>query len=77
MGVMYTLIDSLLPQFPISITGACSCLDVSRSGYYNWVTRNRLPHQIDPLEMQLKDEIHKIAIEFPKYGYRRITKNFN
>jgi len=74
---MYTLIDSLLPQFPISITDACSCMDVSRSGYYDWVARNRLPHQIDPLEMQLKDEIHQIAIEFPKYGYRRITKELH
>ena len=68
------LIDSLLSQFPLSITNACSCLDVSRSGYYDWVARNKLPNQIGPLEMQLKDEIHQIAIEFPKYGYRRITK---
>lgn len=74
---MYKLIDSLFPQFPISITDACSCMDVSRSGYYDWVARNRLPHQIDPLEMQLKDEIHQIAIEFPKYGYRRITKELH
>jgi putative transposase len=74
---MYTLIDSLLPQFSLSITNACSCLDVSRSGYYGWVARNRLPYQIDPLEMQLKDEIHQIAIEFPKYGYRRITKELH
>ena len=71
---MYTLIDSLLPQFSISITNACSCMDVSKSGYYDWIARNRLPNLIDPLEMQLKDEIHQIAIEFPKYGYRRIKK---
>jgi putative transposase len=74
---MYTLIDSLLPQFSISVTNACSCMDVSRSGYYNWLARNRLPHQVDPLEMQLKDEIHLIAIEFPKYGYRRIKKELD
>ena len=66
--------DSFSPQFPISITNACSCLDVSRSGYYGWVVRNTLPYQIDPFEKQLKDEIQQIAIEFPKYGYRRITK---
>jgi len=71
------LIDSLLPQFPISITDACSCMYVSRSGYYDWVARNRLPYQIDPLEMQLKDEIHQIAIEFPKYRYRRISKGLH
>lgn len=71
------LIDSLSPQFSISITDACSCLDVSRSGYYDWVARNRSAHQIDPLEMQLKNEIHQIAIEFPKYGYRRITKELH
>ena len=27
--------------------------------------------------MQIKDEIHQIAIEFPKYGYRRITKELH
>ena len=32
--VMYMLIDSLSPQFPISITDACPCLDVSRSGLW-------------------------------------------
>jgi putative transposase len=74
---MYTLIDSLLPQFSISINNACSCMDVSKSGYYDWTARNRLPNQIDPHEMQLKDEIHQIAIEFPKYGYRRITKELH
>jgi putative transposase len=74
---MYTLIDSLLPQFSISVTNACSCMDVSRSGYYDWLARNRLLHQVDPLEMQLKDEIHLIAIEFPKYGYRRIKKELD
>jgi hypothetical protein len=69
MGVMYTLTDSLLLQFPISITDACSCLDVSRSGYYDWVARNKSPQKIDSFEMQIKDGIHQIAIEFPKYGY--------
>ena len=74
---MYTLIDSLLLQFPISITDACSCLDVSRSGYYDWGARNKSPQQIDSFEMQIKDGIHQIAKEFPKYGYRRITKELH
>ena len=71
------LIDSLSPQFPISIIDACFCLDVSRSGYYDWMGRNRSPHRIDSLAMQLKDEIHQIAIEFPRYGYQRITKELH
>jgi ACT domain-containing protein len=62
---MYTIIDSLLPQFPISINSACSCLNISRSQYYDWKIRNDSFNQSDPFEIQIKDKIHQIAIEFP------------
>ena len=74
---MYTLIDSLLPQFPVSINSACSCLNISRSQYYDWKIRNDSLNQSDPFEIQIKDKIHQIAIEFPRYGYRRITKELH
>ena len=74
---MYTIIDSLLPQFPVSINSACSCLNISRSQYYDWKIRNDLLNQSDPFEIQIKDKIHQIAIEFPRYGYRRITKELH
>lgn len=74
---MYTIIDSLLPQFPVSINSACSCLNISRSQYYDWKIRNDSLNQSDPFEIQMKDKIHQIAIEFPRYGYRRITKELH
>ena len=33
-----------------------------------------MPRQGTPVEMELRDEMQKIALESPAYGYRRITK---
>lgn len=60
----------------ISISKGCSALGVKRSGYYKWIRQNQT-HYSDPKEMKLKNEIHAIAIEFPRYGYRRITKELH
>jgi hypothetical protein len=67
---MYTIIDSLLPQFQVSINSACSCLNIIRSQYYNWKIRNNPLNQSDLFKIQIKDKIHQIAIEFPRYEYR-------
>jgi putative transposase len=42
---------------------------LNRTGFY----RSRLPRQGIPVEMELRDEMQKIALESPSYGYRRIT----
>jgi transposase InsO family protein len=42
---------------------------LSRAGYY----RRRMPRQATPVEMELRDEMQKVAAESPAYGYRRIT----
>jgi transposase InsO family protein len=42
---------------------------LSRAGFY----RSRLPRQASPVEMEIRDEMQKIAVESPAYGYRRIT----
>lgn len=55
----------------LGISKACSALEISRSGYAKWLKRT--PHT-DALEMKVRDGIQAIAIEFPGYGYRRITK---
>ncbi len=68
---MYMLIQK--HNNPLSITRACSCFGVSRSGYTGWLRRQQSCTK-DPFEMKLKDKIQKIAIEFPRYGYRRMTK---
>ncbi len=60
----------------LSISRACFALGVNRDGYYRWVERKQSNPQ-DTYDMDLRDEIQKIAIEFPCYGYRRITRELN
>ena len=47
----------------------CQMTGVSRAGFY----RSRLPRLATPVEMEIRDEMQKIAVESPAYGYRRIT----
>lgn len=47
----------------------CQMTGLSRAGFYRW----RLPPQRLPVEMEIRDEMQKIALEWPSYGYRRIT----
>jgi transposase InsO family protein len=42
---------------------------LNRAGFY----RSRTPRQTSPVEMEIRDEMQKIALESPAYGYRRIT----
>jgi len=42
---------------------------LSRAGFYRW----RVPHQTTPVEMEIRDQIQKVALESSAYGYRRIT----
>jgi transposase InsO family protein len=42
---------------------------LSRAGFYRW----RMPRQAAPVEMELRDQMQKVALESPAYGYRRIT----
>lgn len=57
-----------------SIQGATRLLNVSKSGFYKWSNNNIINSKNNKIEMKIKNQIHKIAIEFPGYGYRRITK---
>jgi len=60
---------------PISTIRACCILGVNKSSYYKWDdTQTQSPDQQDPHEMELRNEIQKIAVEFSCYGYRRITR---
>lgn len=56
----------------VCVEHVCAGLGVSRSGYYRWMTGMDVPLQ-DPGDMRLRDEMHKIACEFVRYGYRRMT----
>jgi putative transposase len=35
--------------------------------------RSRVPRQATPVEMEIRDELQKIAVDWPAYGYRRLT----
>lgn len=47
----------------------CQMTGLSRAGFY----RSKTPRQATPVEMEIRDEMQKIAVESPAYGYRRIT----
>ena len=47
----------------------CQMTGVSRAGFY----RSRLPRRAWPVEMEIRDQMQKVALESPAYGYRRIT----
>ncbi len=54
----------------LPISRSCRALEVSRSGYYKWRTKQEI---ISFDDMDLRSQIQRIALEFPGYGYRRIT----
>ena len=47
----------------------CQMTGLSRAGFY----RRRVPRQGMPVEMEIRDQMQKVALESPAYGYRRIT----
>jgi len=57
-------------KLSLPISRSCLALEVSRSGYYKWRSQKEINNSDD---LDLKDQIQRIALEFPGYGYRRIT----
>ncbi len=55
---------------PIPLTELCRLAEVSRAGFYRW--RGQPPAQ--DADMELRDAIQPIAVEWPCYGSRRITR---
>ena len=51
------------------MSALCQMTGLNRAGFY----RVRTPRQATPVEMEIRDEMQKIALESPAYGYRRIT----
>ena len=52
-----------------AVSALCQMTGLNRAGFY----RSRTPRQATPVEMEIRDEMQKIAVESPAYGYRRIT----
>jgi putative transposase len=49
------------------VSRMCEAGQVSRAGYYRFVDRQEVDGDVE-----LRDQIQKIAIEMPSYGYRRV-----
>ncbi|GAC1432338.1 MAG: hypothetical protein NVSMB62_29120 [Acidobacteriaceae bacterium] len=47
----------------------CQMTGLNRAGFYRW----RMPRQAAPVEMEIRDQMQKVALESAAYGYRRIT----
>lgn len=47
----------------------CQMTGLHRAGFYRW----RVPRQAMPVEMEIRDQMQKVALESPAYGYRRVT----
>ena len=54
---------------PLSLERLCRLTQVSRAGYYRWQHASPM---VDA-DLELRDEIQRIALEFPSYGWPRIT----
>jgi putative transposase len=54
---------------PIPVQRLCVLAQVSRAGFYRW--RHAPP--AEDADIDLRDAIQKIALEWPSYGWRRIT----
>ncbi len=67
------VLDNINSNNPISINRAIQLLKANRSGFYKWYARSINDPKLLINEMKIKNEIQKIAIEFSRYGYRRIT----
>jgi putative transposase len=52
-----------------AVKALCQMTGLNRAGFYRW----RAPRRGLPVEMDIRDEMQKIALEWPAYGYRRIS----
>ena len=55
---------------PIAVQRLCQMAVVSRAGFYRW---RQAPWDTPDRDMDLRDEIQRIALEWPYYGRRRVT----
>ena len=51
------------------MSALCQMMGLSRASYYRWLP----PQPSYPVAMELRDAMQQTALEFPAYGYRRIT----
>ncbi len=65
------MIDDAMAAFPaLPVTRLCTLFGISRSGYYAYRGRNTEEER----EVLLRDAIERLVLDFPGYGYRRVTR---
>ncbi len=70
--IKYRMIQD--PQYNgIFVSRKEELLGVSRRTYYKWLHRPLVDSEHIQLEMQLRDTLQKITLEFPGYGHRKMT----
>jgi len=55
------------------VNALCQMTGLGRAGYYRW----RTPRKAMPVEMELRDQMQKVALESHSYVYRRITRELH
>jgi putative transposase len=55
---------------PMALGKLCQLAQVSRAGFYRW---QKPPSSVGDPNLAVRDEMQRIALEFPCYGSRRIT----
>lgn len=66
------MIPGLQAAFPqVSLRQLCALLGLSRSAVY--AARQRAARAADSAALALRDAIERLVLEFPGYGYRRVT----
>lgn len=53
----------------VPVSRAIGLMGVSRPGYYKWRHRDITPGS----DLLLREEIQRVALDYPRYGYRRIA----
>jgi len=61
---------TVVEQQELSVSALCELLGVSRSWYYEKPTAEEIAQR----DVELRDAIERITLEFAGYGYRRVTK---
>lgn len=51
------------------MSALCQMTGLSRAGFYRW----RTPREVTPVQMEVRDQIQRVSLEWPAYGYRRMT----
>lgn len=63
----------MIDKNEIPVRDACTAFQISKGSYYYWKGKEKQEN----LDKYLKKEIQGIALEFPFYGYRRVTKELH